>query len=373
MLSIVIVIDQYINPFAGTEGQVYKLVQGLSERGFKVRLAVFRGSEYIQSNNFPVPVDVLGIKSISSPQSFIKLYRYARKLRYEKFELIHVFFNDASVLCPPIFWAAGLPCLISRRDMGFWYQRSHRLLLPLTNVFVDYAICNSKAVAEVTKRVEKVPDRKMVVIYNGYPKLDLETQSELFGEDAKDGSSVFVLGVVANLRPIKRIGDVLQAVLDLVGASIPFEVHIVGGGDSRPLEATAQSLGIEKQVFFWGAREDVVDRIKDFDVGVLCSESEGFSNTIIEYMRGGKPVVCTDAGGNPEIVEHGVNGYLYPVGDTERLGHYLVELARCPEKRREMGQQGLAQVKDYYTIDRMLDEHEALYTRIIEEGRDTNA
>ncbi|TDT39477.1 glycosyltransferase involved in cell wall biosynthesis [Halospina denitrificans] len=373
MKAIVIVIDQYRDPYAGTEGQVFKLAHGLVDRGWKVRLAVFRESQYIRSGDFPVPVDVLGIGSIGSLGSLLKLYRYSFQLRRENFQLAHIFFNDASVIGPPIFWAAGIPSLISRRDMGFWYNRLHRLLLPWTGAFADSVVCNSKAVAEVTRRVERFPDRKTVVIYNGYPQAEAGINRELGGVPEDDVPTVFTVGLVANLRPIKRIRDLLLASASLVSADIRFELHIVGGGDSNELQATAQALGVEKQVVFWGAREDVPERIKEFDVAVLCSESEGFSNSIIEYMRGGKPVVCTDAGGNAEIVEHGVNGYLYPVGDTETLARYLAELARCPEKRREMGQQGLARVKDCYTIDRMLDEHEALYTQIIEGGRDTNA
>jgi glycosyltransferase involved in cell wall biosynthesis len=102
-----------------------------------------------------------------------------------------------------------------------------------------------------------------------------------------------------------------------------------------------------------------------FDVGLLCSDSEGFSNSLIEYQQAGLPVVCSETGGNPEIIEHGVNGFLYPVGDTDELSAQLVSLARAPELAMNMGRAGRLKVKQCYGLSRLLSEHEALYESLL--------
>ena len=84
------------------------------------------------------------------------------------------------------------------------------------------------------------------------------------------------------------------------------------------LRALAGKLGVGGRVIFTGGVERPSRYIRRFDVAVLCSESEGFSNAIIEYMADARPVVCTDTGGNPELVRDGVNGYLVPVGTPRR-------------------------------------------------------
>lgn len=97
---------------------------------------------------------------------------------------------------------------------------------------------------------------------------------------------------------------------------------------------------------------------------------KAFSSEIIEHMLAG---VGINGGGDPEIVEHAVNVYLFPFWDSGTLGLYLVKVARCLERRKEMNQQGMTRANDDYTIDGMLDGHGALYTEIILEGGDINA
>ncbi|WP_150913206.1 glycosyltransferase family 4 protein [Marinobacter halotolerans] len=359
--DICILMDYYRDPWAGTESQVFKLVQGLLERGVGVRFVVLRGSEYTQNGRFPVPVEVLNVGKIASLGSFLKMYRLGRSLRKQGTGLVHVFFNDASVLAPPIMKVLGIPCLISRRDMGFWYTAAYRRILPITGRFVTAAICNSQAVAKVTEEVECLSESKLSVIYNGYPELKAQSpEPRILTVNEK----ALKVGIVANLRPIKRIGDAIESVALARSKGIEIELHVIGGGDDEPYRRQATRLGIEAACNFWGQQTQVDDFIAGFDIALLTSESEGFSNSIIEYMRNAKPVICTDTGGNSEIVEHGINGYLYPVGDVESLASRLVELAHEPERRAQMGQAGQGKVLSAYSVERMLDEHLALYGRI---------
>lgn len=360
--EICILMDYFRDPWAGTESQVLKLIQGLKSRGIIVRFVVLRHSEYTSSGLFPVPVEVLGVKKIASIGSVFKLCRLGRLLSKARVDLVHIFFNDSSVLAPPILKMFGIPCLISRRDMGFWYTPAYRKVLPITGRFVDGVICNSKAVARVTQEVERLPDPKLHVIYNGYPDKEPDVMPSQF---KKCNSKTVKVGIVANLRPIKRIADAIEAVALVRSEGVDIELHVVGAGDDRPFRNQASRLSIAPYCYFWGQQKQVDGFVMNFDIALLTSESEGFSNSIIEYMRNAKPVVCTNTGGNNEIVEHGVNGYLYPVGDIGRLAAILTEISQRPELCLRMGQAGQRKVFNTYSVDRMLDEHLALYQRVL--------
>jgi glycosyltransferase involved in cell wall biosynthesis len=117
-------------------------------------------------------------------------------------------------------------------------------------------------------------------------------------------------------------------------------------------------------VIFTGQVEEPMKYVERFTVAVLCSESEGFSNSIIEYMQAGRPVVCTDTGGNPEIVKDGCNGFLVPVGDTGALAARLKRLLYDSALARQLGAAGRETVRSY-TYSRMVDEQMACYAQVL--------
>lgn len=357
--------DRYENPYAGTESQVLKLVQGLIQRGWTIRFAVFRASDYARSDAFPIAIEELDIGRISDPRSWWAVYRYGRMLANDGFGVVHVFFNDASVICPPMMRLAGLKTLISRRDMGFWYSGVYLRALRLTDRFVHGVVCNSKAVADITAQLEGVPESKLHVIYNGYPERTEEcSASEDEPNTQHNRKQPLIIGIVANLRPIKRIEDLIEAVARIQQSGRDIELRIVGGGDDAAYRQRIEELGIASRVKFLGSQPDPERHIQKFDIAVLCSETEGFSNSIIEYMRCGKPVVCTDTGGNPEIIDDGVNGYLVGVGDVTSLAHRLEALINDPDRRLAMGRLNKAQMAKRYSLESMLNQYIHLYHQV---------
>lgn len=364
-MKLAIVMDRYDNPYAGTESQVLKLLEGLQERGWNVRFAVFRETDYSRSDAFPVEIEHLGVSSISNPRSWWAVYCYARGLAADGYRVVHVFFNDASVICPPMMRLAGVKTLISRRDMGFWYSGLYLRALRLTDRFVHGVVCNSKAVAEITARVEGIPESKLYVIYNGYPndlQNDASNQNELASPAEQEQPCV--IGIVANLRPIKRISDLIEAVARLREIGRKVELWVVGGGNQESYRERAEELGIAHLVKFLGSQPEPARFIREFDIAALCSETEGFSNAIIEYLRCGKPVVCSHTGGNPEIIAEGVNGYLYDVGDVTSLANRLLTLVDDPVKRETMGRANREQMAGRYSLEAMLNQHIRLYQNV---------
>ncbi|MGF2734996.1 glycosyltransferase family 4 protein [Marinobacter sp. DUT-1] len=364
-MKLSIIMDRYDNPLAGTESQVLKLVEGLRKKGWTIRFAVFKATKYSKSGRFPVPIEELGIGRISDPRSWFVVHRYGRVLAENGFGVVHVFFNDASVICPPMMRLAGLKTLISRRDMGFWYSGVYLRALRLTDRFAHGVVCNSKAVAHITAKVEGVPESKLHVIYNGYPEGTEECSAS--GDEPNtqhNRKQRLIIGIVANLRPIKRIEDLIEAVAKIHHSGRNIELRIVGGGDEAAYRRRVEKLGIAGRVKFLGSQPDPERHIQDFDIAVLCSETEGFSNSIIEYMRCGKPVVCTDTGGNPEIIDDGVNGYLVGVGDVASLADRLEALIDNPDRRLAMGRLNKEQLVRRYSLESMLNQYIRLYHQV---------
>jgi len=365
-LKVLLVIDRLTNPHAGTEGQFILLIEQLQLAGVEVSALVLGNSEWLSKNKLSCPVSLIGSSSIKNPLNWINVFLCARAYKKRGYKLAHIFFNDASVICPPMFTLAGLKTLISRRDMGFWYSGLYRALLPITGKFVDGVLSNSHAVSKVTQTVEKISPQKLHVIYNGYNRMPCEflPVPEL---ECLTQSGAILLGLVANIRPIKRIEDPIRALATLYKEFPNVQLVIIGSGDASTLIGLADELGVAARVHFLGGRGDIPDCLEYLSAGLLCSESEGFSNAIIEYQYSGLPVICSYTGGNPEAVSHGVTGWLYPVGDIAALTLCLRELLQDLHAAKQMGLRAQAIARERYAVDKMTANHIELYRELLAE------
>ncbi len=364
LINILFVIDFYKTPYAGTEGQIIKLVQGLDKDKYKATFIVFRESEYIRLNDFPIPVDVVNIQRLSSPFSWLSLFGCFLRMKRENYRLAHIFFNDPSMICPLLLKLLGYKIIISRRDMGYWYSWSNLPILKINAFFVDLVITNSEAVKKITMNKEGYKSDHVAVIYNGYQESAIvDSVVKKIDVDVDDSEIRIVL--VANVRPIKRIADAINAIKIVRDTDKRVVLYVVGDGDKSQLLELAETLGISLSIRFLGPRDDVLQLLPLFHIGILCSESEGFSNTLIEYMQSGLPVVCSNVGGNPEIVEHGVNGFLYETGDIQVLAKHILELIVNDSLRERMGQLGIKKVKKNYSLSNYVDHHQRLYEELL--------
>jgi glycosyltransferase involved in cell wall biosynthesis len=370
-LKIMYLADAYETRNAGTEGQLYHLLAGLNETRFHAQLTLLRPSTYVRDYGMPCAVRVLGISKVARLSSMATLFRYAWQLKQEGFDLVHIFLNDSSIAAPPFLKAAGRCVLVSRRDMGFWYVSGILTALRLADRFVDHFVVNSEAVKRVVHEKERVPLERISVIYNGYRPRE--------GNDAAPTVQQFgipvnspVVGVVANLRPIKRIDDLILAFANVAQRHPSARLVIVGAdtvneegrSTRKALEDLASDLGIRETVCFTGSVEDPSALVDGFDVAVLCSESEGFSNAIVEYMQAGKPTICTRTGGNPELVVDGETGFLVEPGDADGLAERIAFLLENPDLAVRLGERAKREAGSRYSLDRMLEQQTALYERL---------
>jgi glycosyltransferase involved in cell wall biosynthesis len=257
--------------------------------------------------------------------------------------------------------------------MGVWYTPGKLAVLRFVSTFVDRYVANCRAVAQVVQQKEWVPCRKISVIYNGInPAADDLCGSARVPEMLPPPEKAPVIGIVANLKPIKRI-DVLMRAVVAVRARYPGLRLLVigrdglssrGGSMCQELDQLAIRLGIRDAVIFTGGVDDPAPLISRFTVAVLCSESEGFSNALIEYMQAGRPVVCTDTGGNPELVQDGINGFVIPVGDVDQLADRIIRILSDSALANRLGEAARKTVRSY-SLARMLSEQMACYDEVL--------
>lgn len=140
-------------------------------------------------------------------------------------------------------------------------------------------------------------------------------------------------------------------------------LQLIGKGEDEPkLRALAAELGIAEQLSFAGHRDDVEQALADADVAVLPSIIEGLSNSLLEFMASGLPVIASEVSGSEDFVVTGRNGWLFPVGDVDALAAALGEAQSLPpEALRALGRQGRADVERRAGLDRVVARLLALY------------
>ena len=213
-----------------------------------------------------------------------------------------------------------------------------------------------------------VAARKVTTVYNG---LDLQRLAatetvrvqilQEFGLPV-DEKTQFVT-ILANLRdPVKNHPMFLRAAQRVKEKVKNVNFIIAGeGGLIAETKAFAGELGLEKETFFTGRCAKVAELLSISDVCVLSSESEGFSNSILEYMAAAKPVVATAVGGASEAIIENETGFLVAVNDDQTMANRLTELLENPEKAKAMGIKGKKIVEEKFSLTAQIEKTLTLY------------
>ena len=181
---------------------------------------------------------------------------------------------------------------------------------------------------------------------------------------------ILVVGTVGRLTPVKDQQLLLRAVACL-RESHPelgdrLRLLIVGDGPLFPaLMQSVEQLGLQEVVWITGERNDVPRLLQLMDIFVLPSLGEGISNTILEAMASGLPVIATAVGGNVELVEEGFNGCLFPVGDHQSLSDAMVSLLRDKEERARQGANARERVRRDFDWGRTVGAYLSVYDELL--------
>lgn len=367
-MRVLYVLDEFAERTAGTEGQFLELVMGLKARKVDFSLALLRESPALERLLPDVPRVVLGLKSLRSPSSLGALWKLMRWARKQGSQLAHIYFNDASIACPAPLRLAGLPVIVSRRDLGLWYTSGNLPLLQLNRHAVTMVVANADAVKRHTMEHEHYPEARVVTIYNGWRGRAADADRLAVRRELGIPADARVLLTVGNLRPLKRMDDAIRILAQAKAGFDDVWLCVVGadrtgsqGSEKQRLQWLAAELGVGDRVIFTGAREDPWPIMQACDIPMLCSETEGLSNALIEYSAAGKPVICTAAGGNAEVVLDGVSGFVFQTGDVGYAAEKVRQLLGDPALAASMGEHGRLRVSQQFAVDGMVEQHLTLY------------
>lgn len=297
-----------------------------------------------------------------NPSYYFRLFRLLRRIRPD---IMHTR-NIGTIDCQFVAAAAGVRHRIHGEhgwDAGDPHgkNRKHIYLRKASNSVVGRYVTVSRDLRKWLENVIGIPEEKIYQIYNG-----VDTNRFMPGKERDDSNRGLVIGTVGRLDPIKDQVTLLQAFAALLQrlpeAQVSPQLVIVGEGSARGiLEKYAARNGITGYVKFVGASDDVSGLLRTFDVFVLPSLNEGISNTILEAMASGLPVLATNVGGNPELVDDGVTGSLFAPGDWNGLAALLQTSVEDRSLRLAQGNAGRERATNKFSMNAMTNSYLNIY------------
>jgi sugar transferase (PEP-CTERM/EpsH1 system associated) len=226
---------------------------------------------------------------------------------------------------------------------------------------------------------------KVLTIHNGVDTERFLPVADFAQNDARPGRAAVLreslglpvdgvlIGTIGRLDPVKDHASLLRAFAPLARGATPARLVIVGAGPMRrEIESQITTLHLEQRVHMLGERHDVAALLKTFDVFALTSIAEGISNTVLEAMASGLPVVATRVGGNPELVEDHKSGRLVPAGDVAAMTAAFAEYTADSMLRQRHGQSGRLRAEQNFSLQRMAERYAELYRGVLQ-GRAAQA
>jgi glycosyltransferase involved in cell wall biosynthesis len=366
---------EFVTSFAvgGTERQFVNLVRGLrADPELDVHVACFRAEGELQSElcGGDTPLREYPFDSLKSPRAARQLHELVRSLKRHRIEVVH-----ATGLYPNLFtitaaWLARTPVIIaSIRDQGHMWSPRLRQMQRHACRLADVVVTNADAIADQL-RAEGYDPARTVVIRNGVvPARGARTNGSLRNELRVPPDVPFV-GVVCRVDRLKGLEDFMDAAALVLERHPRARFAIVGppsagAGEEyvAELRQRAERMGLGERIVLTGLRRDVTELLEEIDVAVLSTLSEGLSNSLLEAMHAGRPVVATNVGGNPEIVRDGVTGLLVPPGDPVALAAAIGRLLESPQLAAAMGSAGKTLIEERFSCERMVEQTADLYRR----------
>jgi N-acetyl-alpha-D-glucosaminyl L-malate synthase BshA len=212
---------------------------------------------------------------------------------------------------------------------------------------------------EIRNPIEVITNFVNCDVYRRDPKA-----AERRGEFAEKDERILVH--VSNFRPVKRIGDVIE-IFDRVQKQVPSRLLLMGDGPERSrAEWLVNKKGLRKKVEFLGKVDRVNQKLSVADLMLMPSELESFGLAALEAMACEVPAVATSVGGVPEVIEHGVSGFLAQVGDVKTMSEHAIGLLSDEKRLREMGVRARWEAQARFCSTRIIPEYEQFYTRVLE-------
>ena len=241
---------------------------------------------------------------------------------------------------------------------------------PAFEPVISHAINRSDAVTAVSESLRKDTlelfgvERAIQVVNNFICTQHFERAADEAFRKSIAPNGEPIITHISNFRPVKRVQDVLETFIRIRKA-IPAKLLLVGDGPERSrIEKMAMDQGVGDDIICIGKIKNPVEPLLISDLFLLPSETESFGLAALEALAAGVPVVASDSGGIPEVVDHGKSGFLAPVGDVQQMAKYALRLLKNPEQMAKAKKMAKARASDF-RIQKILPEYEGIYQRLM--------
>ncbi len=370
-MKILMVIDSLDK--GGKERRMLELVKGLITRneGFDIYLVSLTDRvEYNYVYELPIRFEIIKRKY---KKDFSIPFKLKKIISGFKPDIIHSWSTMASVYLSVSNLFSRIPLINAVLADAPWKLNlfnKHYFRVKITTPFSDLFVANSNA-GIISYRT---PKTRSVCIYNGIDfsrfenlpvKKDVKT--ELLGEDE---DKKFVVAMVATFSEKKDFETLLGSAIKLCMNNTDYVFLLIGSGHTmeKLKDRVPKHILNKRQIIFMGKRNDVESLLQIIDVGVLMTNAqlhgEGISNSIIEYMASGKPVIASRGGGTDEVVKDDFNGYLIDPGSEEQLTGRIQDFYADRERMRTMGDNARQYALDHFALGDKTEEYIDVYRKL---------
>ena len=348
----------------GTERQITEVAKALDRSRFTPHVGCFRqgGIRWNELRAAGIPVVEFPVRSLSSFHTIGVARMFGRYLRQHDIRIVHTFDVPANLF--GVFGAKlyRVPVVISS-------QRAYRSLTPglihrvlrVTDKLVDGIVVNSSLLRKQLIAEDGVPAHLLTRCGNGLDLNVLRPEGESMRHVV--GDAKLVVGSVSMLRPEKGLTTLIDAFATLNPRP---KLLLVGEGSEREaLEQQVQRLGLAGDCYFAGGTANVAPWLRAIDIFVLASHSEALSNSLMEAMAVGCVPIASRVGGNPELVEDGVNGFLFEAGNSLQLAEKLQILIASEDLRARFSRESREKMRTQYAMPVSVACFESLYDQLL--------
>ncbi len=373
-INILYMIDHF-HMAGGTETHLTHLVRNLNKERFNASVVVFDFADNPLAKKIyesGIPIIHMQVLRYYTYNAFKKAISLSKFIKNKNIDIVQTFHFKSDFYGAIVAKLSGVKHIISsKRDTGDLKSKWHFFLNRRVKKIFQGVIAVANAVGEEVALMEHIPHNKITTIYNGVnldrfsvpDEYDKNKTRKSLGLNKND----FIVGTVAWFRPEKNYNVFFKAIEKVCKSINELRVIAVGGGQQLEyFKNYISNIGLADRIVFTGPTDDVTRYLKVLDVACLVpGRNEGFSNSVLEKMSMGLPIIVTDVGGNAEAVIDGFNGLVIPPDDSEALSEAIIGLYQYPEKRKKMGLRSRQRVEEYFTIQKMVQRHEEYYEYIM--------
>lgn len=306
------------------------------------------------------------------PYTLALASKMAEVARMKCLQILHVHyaipFGAAALLARQITADLGLKVVTTLHGTDITLVGNNASFKPVTTLTIegsDAVTAVSRYLEEETRRQFGI-DRAIDVVYNFIDPDRHEREIPPCIPPCTCSEQVTLMHI-SNFRPVKRIRDVIR-IFAKVAEAMDARLILVGDGPEAPVaEQTAAELGVLDRVTFVGVVDRVASLLEAADLFLLPSATESFGLAALEAMASGVPVIASDVGGLPEVVEHRTSGYLAPVGDVDQMAKYAIDLLSDWPRRKAFAHAAKERAAAVFDHRKIVPQYEAIYERILSE------